>query len=828
MLSSWQATAGLRYVANIRLQSLSTVLLLRLTPAGQEASRKLREAAALGQDNPEVQAAFLKLHQHEDESPLKGLCRRYAVYNNAKAGDDAVALVQNPEFRVSDVVALESLKIILGSNNEALSGAQDVIIAQLMRQYSCVRAYFASELQASSTEFFGNIYYRGDEAANCLRIVVLDQSLWPSEDVRLQVEDDLFQLLMAKLMESGHDLDGRALRGLALLLMADVKRLSAFIDQEGFDAILSSLDTRLPSDVRSQATVVASKYLETAEEEGSKYFAEFVTKRIARQKAESLVIAFSAAVALFPVSPAITAPLFLTEGFLPLLVPLLDRKFANVQVHDTFLQLLNAACIDSNCRTAISRTCSTWLSHKVSNGTGTQPTMAATVLTKLRTSQVVNPSKYQATGDGEDVKELVSLFKHNLVENDETSTSESVEGLAYASLKPDVKEELSHDTAFFKALLEVLDDDSQRPDAVVGALSIITNLTQYAPTLSDEQRKMSELKAYANASNPLGLNPLDDDHHVTARCDAVVRTQALPVLVRVSKSSSSSVKRLIDGILLSLSRNPKNRGTLAQQGAVKLLISHLKDASPSEAAAQALARILISVDPSHIFPASGTPHITAAISPLVALLKPDAASGLQDGPRDLLPTFEALLALTNLASSPDASAPNLIARQAWDSVEDLLLGNHTLVRRAACELVCNLVVCEEGAAKYLDGSKRATQRLHILLAMADVEDMVTRRAAGGALAMLTEYGDSATKAILEVKRGPEIIMGLCRDDEEEIIHRGVVCVRNMASTADPTGSNAKEALKAMEAPESLRACLRQTRNANILQVGVEALKLLME
>jgi protein unc-45 len=769
----------------------------------------------------------LKLHDGENDLPLLALCRRYALYHDSKAGDDAADYLKGAGPQTSGPVAVECLKLVLETSPSSLSSAQDIIITQLVRQNQNAREYFATEFLSSTTEFFDNIYDRGDDSANCLRTIVLDPQLWPSEEIRLQVEDDLFQLLLAKLMESGHDLDGRALRGIALLLMADVNRLSAFIDQQGFDAILSSLDIRLPADVRSQATIVASKYLELSEEDGRKYFTEFVTTRVAKQKAEPMVVAFSAAAAIFPIATAVTAPLFLTAGFLQSLIPLLERKLKNAEVHDTFLQLLNAACVDSACRAAIAKHCSGWLSHKVSNGNGNHPAVAATILAKLRASKTEIPSDSNTADEEDDVQELVNLFKKGLM-GEAGSDGESIEGLAFASLKPEVKEELSQDPAFLRSLCRVLDKSNQRPEIVVGGLSVISNITQYPPNLSDEQKKMAELKAYANATKLPSTSNLEDDAHIAARCYAVMQAEFVPVFIRLKKNSSSSVKRLIDGILLSIAKTPKNRGRLAQQGAVKILIEHLTSGESAEAAGHALARILISVDPSHVFPSSGSPHITSAVGPLVAMLSP-APSGLQDQPRDLLPVFESLLALTNLASSPDVSAANLIVRTAWDNIEDLLLSNNSMIRRATSELVCNLVTHDAGAAKYLDGSKRSHQRLHVLLALADVDDMATRRAASGALAMLTQEPSASTNAILDIKRGPEILLGLCSEgEEEEVMHRGLVCLRNLSCAPEPAGTRARQALRELGGVEAMKACLRRTHNPAILQVGVEAMKALVK
>lgn len=811
----------------------------------QEASRKLREAAALGHANPDVQAAFLTIHNDDQlNSPLLELVRRYALYHNNPAGDEAVKYLRSSEASNAAAVALECMQILLECRQSTMSDAQDFIIAELARSSPAVREYLVAELQESTTSFFDNVYERGDDAANCLRSVVLDDKLWPTEDVRLRVEDDLFQLFLAKLMETGHDHDGRALKGIALLLIADTQRLHTFVDQEAFEALMGSLDLRLPPDVRGQATLVLSKYFEVAEATGKEYLTKYIKSHIERKKGDDLVLAFSGAAHLFPVIPHIMAQLFMTDGFLTLIMPILDRKFSSPIVHDAFLNLLNAACIDGACRTAIAQNCASWLSDKVSNGTGKQPAVAATVLAKLRTSGLdVKIGTQKANKADDDVSELVDLFKNSLAVVEEGKTvSDSIEGLAYTSLKSEVKESLAKDRKFLKTLLDTLDEHHDSPEVVVGGLSIISNLTQYAPNLSEEQKKMSQLKAYANASKPVEPSPLENEEHVRARCTAAVEAGVVASLARLNKSRSPATAQLTDKILLSLSKNAKDRGKLAQQGAVKILVSHasrnLQLENKSQATtdgAHALARVLISLNPAHVFPGGLTPDITDAVPPLVALLKAPGREGFSnDQPRDLLPVFESLLALTNLASAPNPNAASFIIKSSWDDIEDLLLGNNELVRRAACELICNLTVVPTGAEKFADGSKRAAQRIHILVAMADVEDLPTRRAAGGALAMLTEQYVTVISAILDLKRAPEILLELCEDGDQGIVHRGLVAVRNMLCCDEDDVENkelslrARELFKKEDGVEKLKNALKKSKDPELLSVGVQALKVLVE
>jgi hypothetical protein len=781
-----------------------------------------------------VKAAFVKIYQNGEIHPLLNLVRRFTLDKDSEAGQDASRLLKSSAEQISNTVALDSLKLVLNQKPASLSSSQDDIIVELVRRSSEVRSHLAKQMSLSITELFDDIYDRGDGATNCLDTIILDASVWSFEDARFRNEKDLFQLFIARLMESGHDHDGRAMKGIARLLATDADKLKDVIDADSLDSILSALDIRESAEVRSQATLAAAKFLEVSKETGEKLLEDFVVTKVAAQKNDELIVAVSAAAAIFPIVPTVMAALFLTEGFLPSLMPLLDRRAKSANVEQAVLEMFNAACVDKACREAILKYCSDWLSHMVSNGKDNRDTKAAVILAKVRASGAVTPpeNRPKVKEEGKSVNDLVKLFKGMMSKTTENNKQSPIEGLAFATIRPSVKEELARDPNFIANFFTVLKANKSKPTIVFGGLTIIANLSSYLPNLSEEQKKMSQLKAYANSSSIPTPDPRDDDEHVAHRCNILVKGGVMSVLIDVSKDATAGSWNLICTILRSLSQKPKNRGLLAQQGAVKLLLSeHLQKLVSSSAvqthriASHALARILISVNPSHVFPASGVPQLTSAIRPLLALLSDADANS--DGPRDLLPTFEALLALTNLASAPNNSAADTIIRIAWDTVEDLLLSKNTMVQRASCELICNLMTSPIGVAKFADGTTRAGQRLHILLALADVEDLATRRAAGGALAMLTEY-DAAVSAILARKRGVEIVLGLSKDDEEELLHRGMVCTRNMVCATGETGEKARKAFKVNGAVELLKEKLQKTKNPVVLEVGVEALKAIME
>lgn len=780
----------------------------------QDGSRALREAVSLAPNNPHVRAAFAKIQSDDLQHLLHKLCSKFVTEHDEGAGKEALSYLDRSAEMPGDV-AKTCFEMLAKPGISNYPVIQDGIVAGLLREAPAARVALAKKLHHDMTTVaFRDIFRLGNASSSGMTDVLLDQAVWSSESVREECEIDVFQLYLAKLIQMGDEENDRALYGIARLLAADTERLYKLIDGETFDVILSALDNRNTVQVRSQATLVTAKYLEASGDDGQKTLTQFVTSRVTKQRNEDLVLAFSAAAGVFPVAPSPASTLFLTEGFVQGLVPLLVKKAKSEKVELAALDMLSAACIDSACREAIKKHCTSWLQHILSTGKEEWAGLAAVILAKIQgPSSQPTSSKNEVSADEENgAEDLVPRLKSMMLEDPLDSNQSSIEGLAYASVRPKVKEELAKDPEFLKRLLKNLRHSSPGSPTGFGGLVLIDNLTRYLPNLSEEQKRLAQLKAYANASKSAPqANPLDEDAAVTERCKAIVNAGAISVLVGMSKNLSPNSMHTVIRILLSISRTSSLRGVIAQQGGLRLLLqgytlisgSSDSDMEARHSAAHALARILVSVDPSLVFPSSGSMPMTSVIRPILSLLSDDFGSMTQ-GPRDLLPTFEGLLALTNLASVPSSGAAESIIRQAYPRIEDLLLSNNVLIQRAATQLVCNLVNCSLGVALFADESPGAARRMHILLAMADVEDVATRSAAAGALAVVTEF-EGAVKAILARDRGMEIILGLLEDESGDrgIVHRACVCVMSAVCQESDTGKRAKEAVKRLGGVEKL-------------------------
>ena len=781
----------------------------------------------------------MEIQSNDAGHDLLELCQKFILEDDEGSGKEALKYIRSSHAQISGDVAQKCFEAIIEREITRETETQDRITSELLHHCLAARVVLGKRFQEGATLTFKTVYRIGDGSANAVAAVVMDPSAWATETIRQTCEKDVFQLFLAKLMEIGQDYDDRSLKGISKLLATDANSLESLVDQSTFDTILTCLDNRLPVAVRSQATLATAKFLEASQDRGRNMLSEYITTRVGKRADESLILAFSAAASIFPLVPSVASALFLTEGFIQSLVPLLERKTTSWRVEQAALDMLSAACLDTACREAVSKHCTTWLEQVIKTGKGQIPGLAAVILTKVQApgGQATGEANGEESGIREEgstsIDELVPMFRRMMDEKEETHQQSSIEGLAYASVQPKVKETLANDRKFLEHLMQLLKNGPATSPIVFGGLTIFENLTRYQPTLSEEQKRLFQLKAYANASKtPLKSDPLDEDIAVTKRCKIILDAGVISLLVGIFKSLNPTSLAIIFSTLLSLSRTPAYRGTIAQQGGVKLLLQAYPSINGSTAidlqsrhtTAHALARILISVDPTLVFSSSGSPPLTSAIRPLLTLLTDDS-SQYTDGPRNLLPAFEALLALTNLASTPSPEAANTIIHLAFPTLEELLLSNNTMLQRATTELLCNLTAFPSGIEIFSDGSKAAARRLHILLALADVEDEATRRAAGGALAATTEFEGTVT-AVLARDRGVEILLGLCEDGDQGIVHRGVVCIRNLTSMDDETGKQACDKIKELGGVIILEDVLRAESEDAVAECAVEALKAL--
>ena len=561
-------------------------------------------------------------------------------------------------------------------------------------------------------------------------------------------------------------------------------------------------------------------------------FQPLIASNMSQSREDPLLEAVTFHCALFQVDWKSASQIFTEDGLMDLLTTLEMSTSQSLSL--ALARLYAQASSHKPCRQLFSEESIAWLQTRSSQTTD-DPLRAAAILAIIKLAHgstedaaaiPVGSAPTTSVVAREDVARATQLIDMIMKSKDiGACLGEAMEGLAHLSINSSVKKNLAS-TAFLKRLFSFVPTRKAAVEAannstlIYGVLVIIANLCVYKPRLSQEQQQIAKLRRMAESGKQADKQGaeeqpdlLESEREVQARCRIAISCGALDVLSTASGLDSQGIRSSVGQVLLSLAENKENRGEILRGGGSKTLTRIIQSASsspdslPQEAlpAIQALVKLAITAPPIQVFgPNEG--NVLDAVRPFSQLLLHPSANMLQQ--------FEAMMALTNLAShgptfaSRVANTPHLLSK-----VELLMLEDHTLMRRAATELICNLVGGSEqvferyaGASSEMaqstsrDGSSKS--KIHVLIAMSDVEDLPTRLAASGALAMLTSV-QTACEAIFDLQTERHrafLVLAQLIDpsvhtseddavDEDSsvdtgdpgLVHRGVVCIRNLLS-----------------------------------------------
>lgn len=682
----------------------------------------------------------------------------------------------------------------------------------------------------------------------------------------------------------------------AVLKKTQDKLWTTFAPDE-LSVLLSAFSPFQPVAVHSKAYIVLSAYCQRRRAEAStpeegvqsiyKTFETPVTSRIADTEEREVVAGLTFLAALFDVDHLSASKIFQRDGVLESIMDTLDIFQASHDVDLAVAHLLGRAAGHKACRALLGADHQKWLEWKSRQTEDSQLRAAAAVaMVKLaRGSSVDSAESGGSTEQPMEDAELAALMKGLVVDSPRTSSvADAVEGLAYMSTTPSVKEMLSKDTTFLTKLFALVPRRKGAPapsmenlagSPLYGLVVVIANLCAYRPRLSAEEAQIAKLRRMAKTPKTTGQSapkdslddPLDDDEQVRERGRRILKAGAMEALTSAVRATDSrAVRSVVGKAILSLVEEKENRGKVLQAGGAKALVTIIQGiltplmsagtakAVQLEAAdfepMQALAKLAITASPVQVFgPNEGA--IYDAIRPFSLMLTHPNAN--------LLQRFEAMMALTNLSSqSPETASRIARADDLMNKVELLMLEDHTLIRRAATELVCNLVAgCEEVFDKWGGDKKSGSKsKLQVLVALCDVDDTPTRQAASGALATLTASPDACESLVeLQAERhrvlpilgqliDPAVVARPPGDVEDEgedeelqtdpgLVHRGIVCIRNLlygienkAAQMD-TASEANRVGVVRALVLAVKGCA-QNPSSPILRPAAEALKWLLE
>lgn len=490
-----------------------------------------------------------------------------------------------------------------------------------------------------------------------------------------------------------------------------------------------------------------------------------------------------------------------------------DNFDARLKSQLAFAQLLSTTASQQTARSLLqSLQAEAWLESVLQSENEDIRTVSCVALAKLLLSDTANkPENFSRLNDL--AEQLIATF----AQSDSTTKaySASLEGIAILTLLPKVRC-LLFDAGVLPKLCKPHVDTPKAAEGSFGNLSahvqnqfsiacIYCNITSYKPVASDTAtERLKQLAIQAGAQREQEVTGWESDDVVEARGALLIGGGIMDTMGALVRSRSLNARRKTGVALANLTRCSKqNRGILLQQGAATIFLNLARQEPTGQTSAsdhpnedllssiQGLARLLITANPALA--------LTSALQ-LEAIQVLSTLFVAQES--NLLGVFEALMALTNLCSLSEEARSHFVTCQpsnmsTLDSVmlyDDSASKGHLMCRRAATQLACNLTMCEAGFAHFAGDadlsmssptmpSPKCQSRLHLLLALCDVDDMDTRMAASAALAMLT-VSLKVCCLLIEKKeirqRSLDILASLIdRSAPPGLRQRGLACISNI-------------------------------------------------
>lgn len=398
--------------------------------------------------------------------------------------------------------------------------------------------------------------------------------------------------------------------------------------------------------------------------------------------------------------------------------------------------------------------------------------------------------------DGEIDSGKADLVRQNVPAADTgalSSIDRGVEVLTYLVSKTIIKEELAHG---FKATqeskfsgLELMVKVADRPGSggALSAYGLASAFQMMAATplqlrkeafegkqvtmeQYDELKKMQKTSEEKEFDDEPELKE-DSPEQCAARIGKMAATNVPRALCQLTDGASDqTLEQVIIG-LNRLANEPSVRGTLIQQGVLSKLIKIEKEEkNPTDQRKKiignlrhCIGKMLVTTNPGLLTSAQRM----GVIKPLIQLVREVGSSDLQQ--------FEALMALTNIASVGDDTKNKIVAERGLAAFKFAMFSDHEMVKQAATEALVNMV----GNAKFME-QLQDPEELRLWLALAaDFENhFACSRAAAGCLAMATGYPEIA-ETLINLPTFKERMDEALESGSPEIMHRMLVVILNL-------------------------------------------------
>jgi protein unc-45 len=367
----------------------------------------------------------------------------------------------------------------------------------------------------------------------------------------------------------------------------------------------------------------------------------------------------------------------------------------------------------------------------------------------------------------------------------------AIEMITYLIPNTIVKEELAagFGSSGRRSAIAVLVEAADLPDAGeslsgYGLATIFQNISATSEQLRKEgfegkevtMEQYDEMQRMGKTEEEKELMDKEKDPDTLALCHERIRQIASANVPRALIALvDGASEHTLEQVVMAMNRMAEVqsvRGILIQQGVLSSCIKIETKETPTDTdvmkkvtrlARHTIAKMLVTTNPTLLTSAQRL----GSIKPLIQLIRDIKANDLQH--------FEALMALTNIASSGEDANNRIVTERGIPCLHFAMFSDHEMVRRAATEAMCNLV-----PHKAMMDHLAQPDNLKLWLAFAvDYEDNYDcARAAAGCLAMATQ-DEIIAEEFVKLDNFRKHTTALLESGRLELMHRTFALVHSL-------------------------------------------------
>lgn len=491
---------------------------------------------------------------------------------------------------------------------------------------------------------------------------------------------------------------------------------------------------------------------------------------------------------LYPSLTTLCSEIFLTNGLSKLFKKRVFEE-QDLQFTKELLRLLSSACIDETMRTYITENYLQLLERSL-NVEDVQIYSALVLVktwsfTKLTCINLKQLSEIFINAISRRIMPKIENVNESAVKLEEVPKVEmSVEALAYLSLKASVKIMIRSNESFTEILLTMI-KSQKMTHCLYGLLVIMANLSTLPEESNGSSQSINDLKNYADLKGPgadkVGAEKESKEDILLFNEKYILRTELISFLKREMHNLSPNCKQQVVRVIYNITRSKNFIPQCISQGGTTIILEYLANkqdiGEPIRIlGCRALTRMLVFTNPGLIFKKYSALNAIPFLFELLPRSTPVDDNPLHNDEQiKLTDNYEALLALTNLASSETSDGEEVCkhivsTKVYWSTIENLMLDENVPLQRSTLELISNMMSHPLTiAAKFFNlENPQSLRNFNILVKLLQLSDVESQRAVAAIFANIATTIPLIAKELLTKKELIENAIQVFADQIDDI------------------------------------------------------------